>query len=358
MAFPAEEVQPFLADLQAEAEDDLSDASDEEFDELLSDSGSEADEMEAADSDVDDDLEEEDGGSRGGGRRRGALVAMGRDNVTAWRAQPAADAVRPPILGRQNRAAGPTVGVTNPVHLISAFLDDILQVICTHTNEKVAGARGSQAGLQDYQTQILSMNELRAFIGLLFMNAVLKNSYLRLDALRSSQLGPAIFGCTMSLNRMKFLLKTLQFDEAVTREHRRQQDKFALFRDVWTLFMDRCQRNFQPSGYMIIDETLLSIRSWCGFKVYMPSKPDRYGLKLFSLCDAGTSYLYNSLPYVGKGTLSAGPLKITTQQAQLVHRQHPGLEILQPSLTAVGTSNLLVRVGANDLQDVVEKGAN
>jgi len=133
---------------------------------------------------------------------------------------------------------------------------------------------------------MLSMNELRAFIGLLYMNAVLKNSYLRLAALWSSQLGPSIFARTMSSNRMKFLLKTLQFDDSVSREHRRQQYKFALFRKVWTLFVDRYQRNCQPSGSTTVDEAFISFRSRCGFKVCMPSKPDRYGLKLFSPCDA------------------------------------------------------------------------
>lgn len=35
------------------------------------------------------------------------------------------------------------------------------------------------------------------------------------------------------------------------------------------------------------------------FRVYMPSKPGKYGLKIFSINDVSTSYMFNAIPYVG-----------------------------------------------------------
>ena len=32
----------------------------------------------------------------------------------------------------------------------------------------------------------------------------------------------------------------------------------------------------------------------------MPSKPDKYGMKLFLLCDCLTGYTFNGMPYIGR----------------------------------------------------------
>ena len=38
----------------------------------------------------------------------------------------------------------------------------------------------------------------------------------------------------------------------------------------------------------------------CPFKTYLKSKPDKYGIKLYSVCDTSTGYLCNSITYLGK----------------------------------------------------------
>ena len=39
-----------------------------------------------------------------------------------------------------------------------------------------------------------------------------------------------------------------------------------------------------------------------GFKQYMPNKPAKYGLKLFIICDAKTSYCWDAIFYTGKSS--------------------------------------------------------
>jgi len=34
--------------------------------------------------------------------------------------------------------------------------------------------------------------------------------------------------------------------------------------------------------------------------MYLPSKPDKYGLKIISICDARTFYFLSGIPYVGR----------------------------------------------------------
>ena len=53
-------------------------------------------------------------------------------------------------------------------------------------------------------------------------------------------------------------------------------------------------------GNVTIDEQLVGFRGRCAFRTYMPSKPDKYGLKIWVMADVDTAYCYNAEPYLGK----------------------------------------------------------
>ena len=53
------------------------------------------------------------------------------------------------------------------------------------------------------------------------------------------------------------------------------------------------------SAYVTIDKQLIPFRGRCGFRQYMPKKPDKYRMKLFLICDCTLGYTYNGLPYTG-----------------------------------------------------------
>ncbi|XP_033221218.1 piggyBac transposable element-derived protein 4-like [Belonocnema kinseyi] len=118
----------------------------------------------------------------------------------------------------------------------------------------------------------------------------------------------------MSLARFQFLLELCRFDDKTTREERKKKDKFAAFRGIWDKFVDNCSRYFSPTHYVTIDETLFGFRGRCPFKMYLPSKPDKYGMKVISLVDAKFFYFCGGIPYVGKEiTKKKGDLCVPTQ---------------------------------------------
>lgn len=47
--------------------------------------------------------------------------------------------------------------------------------------------------------------------------------------------------------------------------------------------------------------------------MYLPAKPDKYHLKIISICDAKTFYFYSGIPYIGKETRNQNNLLIPTQ---------------------------------------------
>ncbi|XP_029900730.1 piggyBac transposable element-derived protein 4-like [Myripristis murdjan] len=57
---------------------------------------------------------------------------------------------------------------------------------------------------------------------------------------------------------------------------------------------------FNPGPEVTVDERLLHFRGKCPFRQYMPSKPGKYGIKIWAACDARTSYAWNLQIYTGK----------------------------------------------------------
>lgn len=103
----------------------------------------------------------------------------------------------------------------------------------------------------------------------------------------------------MSLKRFEQLTRYLRFDDSRTRLARLQADKLAPFRHIWTLFLRILNTAFKPSLELCIDEQLLVTRDRCSFRQYIPSKPGKYGLKIFWLVDATNNFPVAGEIYVG-----------------------------------------------------------
>lgn len=141
---------------------------------------------------------------------------------------------------------------------------------------------------------------MMAFLGLLYMSGVLKNNRVNLEELWSEAFGPPLFRASTSLLRFKLITMCIRFDDKSTRPARKVNDPFAPIREIWDLFIENCKTYYTPSEYCTIDEQLLGTRCRCPFKVYIRNKPDKYGIKIVTLCVAKTFYMVDVVPYTGK----------------------------------------------------------
>lgn len=139
-----------------------------------------------------------------------------------------------------------------------------------------------------------------AFIGLLLLAGVYHGSQEALQELWSRHSGRPIFLATMSVKRFKMLLRFCRFDNKATREERRAEDKLAAFRDVWTMFVMQLRKFYIPGTDLTVDEQLVPFRGRCPFRQYIPSKPARYGVKVWWCCDGSTSFPLNAEVYLGR----------------------------------------------------------
>ena len=50
--------------------------------------------------------------------------------------------------------------------------------------------------------------------------------------------------------------------------------------------MSNCRKAYCVSSYVTVDEKLEAFRGRCGFRENIPSKPGKYGMKIFSMVDS------------------------------------------------------------------------
>lgn len=191
-----------------------------------------------------------------------------------------------PLHIRQKNFSSPTDVVR---HIISK---EFLQIIHLRTNEELYRNNPSDTPF--------TFEEIIGFIGVVFFAGVQKDSRLPISELWSKERGRPIYNATMSRNRVYLLLKNLRFDDRMTRSTRKANDKLAPIRELWELFLSKLKSSYIPGPYMTVDEMLTPFRGKCKFRQFMKSKPAKYGLKIWWLCDASSWYPFNGQVYLGR----------------------------------------------------------
>lgn len=104
----------------------------------------------------------------------------------------------------------------------------------------------------------------------------------------------------MSLQRFGQILRFCRFDNFQTRAARLRDDKLAPIRDLWEMFQAQLRQLYTPCATVTIDEQLVTTRGRCNFRQYIPSKPGKYGIKIFWLRDSTNSFPLAGEIYLGK----------------------------------------------------------
>ena len=102
--------------------------------------------------------------------------------------------------------------------------------------------------------------------------------------------------------------------------------KISKVKDVLDMLLANFQNSFVPDRNLSVDETMVGFRGRFGSKQYMPSKPTKYGIKVFTLADSTQGYIMKCLVYTGGDTLDEADLShsMLPQPARIV------LHLLEP----------------------------
>ncbi|GBM60336.1 hypothetical protein AVEN_108121-1 [Araneus ventricosus] len=87
----------------------------------------------------------------------------------------------------------------------------------------------------------------------------------------------------MARNLFKKIIRFLRFDPKTGRPARLKSDKFALASALWYPFIENSSSCYKPRVNLTVDEQLLPSKARCPFSQYIPSKPDKFGIKFWLL---------------------------------------------------------------------------
>lgn len=206
--------------------------------------------------------------------------------------------IRLPVV----RYSNITKEMNNEYNFWSIFFDDeIMEILLTCTNKKLNLMRIKYKNPQEYSLKDLDNIELKAFLGLLVYSSVFKSNHEDLNILFSTEgYGRDIFRATMSKKRFEILLCALRFDDIEKRKENLKTDSLIAISNIFNKVINNCQKYYSIGTHACIDEMLVPFRGRCSFKMYMPNKPAKYGIKILALTDARNNYLANAYIYSGK----------------------------------------------------------
>ncbi|XP_047103800.1 piggyBac transposable element-derived protein 3-like [Schistocerca piceifrons] len=219
-------------------------------------------------------------------------------NGTIWKLDPPAT-FRMPVHNIVKKAPGPARGLktSKPKDAWDCFISkEILEEIINCTNYEgriVAALRGKT-------WKNVSLAEMECFLGLLLLSGVEKSWDVPIRELFLDEKANPTYKATMSVNRFEDIRRMIRFDDSHTHEAQSADDKLATVRCVWELLLDKCRNRMIPNDSLTVDEQLVPFRGRCSFTQYMPSKPAKYGIKIFWLCDATSAYALDRIVYTGR----------------------------------------------------------
>lgn len=144
--------------------------------------------------------------------------------------------------------------------------------------------------------------EFNAYLGILICAGVYKSSDEETCDLWKSNANP-LYRASLSRSRFKEINRCLRFDNFQTRAERIAKDKAAPIQDIWLMLNANLRSYFHPYFNMTVDEQLYPYRGRTRFTQYIPSKPAKYGIKVFWLADSKTGYPLQGSIYTGKHRL-------------------------------------------------------
>lgn len=227
----------------------------------------------------------------------------GKDG-TVWQKEPPSASIRIRQHNVMRFRAGPKVHTSVPIEIFKKFFTESIAVeIINETNRHARDATNKWNAQHPNSTQRewvdLTHSELDAFIGILLAMGLSHNNMQRARYLWHTDSLP-IFRAAMSYNRFVALTEYMRFDDSRTRADRQQTDKAAPIRKIWTLMNENLTKNYEPHENVTVDEQLFPYRGRTKFTQFIPSKPAKYGIKVWWACDAKTKYPLQGKLYTGR----------------------------------------------------------
>ena len=144
----------------------------------------------------------------------------------------------------------------------------------------------------------VSLDKLKAFLGLCMAMGILRlparSNYWRLGKwLLKTQ-----FGFVMPRDQYDLIWRYMHLQN--NEEPPPSPDRIWKLRKFLNSIVGNYQKAYAPDECVTVDESMVKFKGRLGFRQYLPSKPIKWGIKVWSMCESSTGYAYNLQVYTGR----------------------------------------------------------
>ena len=153
-------------------------------------------------------------------------------------------------------------------------------------------------------------NEVKSFMGLqIAMSLCAKPSIEDYWRKRCRVTATSGFSDIMSRNRFGLLCSFLHFSDNSKAKARGEHgyDPLQKIRPLLDITMPCLSLYYTPLKELSVDESMRKFEGRIYFRQYIPNKPTRWGIKIWTLCESKTGFLLNYDIYTGKKNIAVGP---------------------------------------------------
>lgn len=138
---------------------------------------------------------------------------------------------------------------------------------------------------------------MKAWVGLCMLMGILRlpsrHDYWR----KSKLLLRTQFGTVMSRNRFDQIWRYLHLSDNAGDDG---SDKLYKLRWFMNFLNDKFMTVYVPEGHFTLDESMIKFKGRLQFRQYMPAKPIKWGVKVWTLAESTTGYMSRFQVYTGR----------------------------------------------------------
>lgn len=275
---------------------------------------------------------------------------VGRDGMSKWFKEPFKNS-RSHYQAHKSipsQYAGPKEGAVECKAAIDFFLlflsGEILHLLVHYTNTHLIEVRSQFTRKRDCNDT--NIEEIKCIIGLMILMGLVKTKYENYEELWEERgLGIEVFRLSMSLNRFKFLKRTLQFNDKKNEDLELKNAHLASMREIFDLFAENCRKNYALSDNITTYDHFIRYDDQNPNNLHTDDEAKRRGVQIFTLINNNSFYVSDMLIHINEQ--QSGTCKDLSDPHKVVHRfiqkapESATIVILAPSLNISSVKNLM-----------------
>ena len=204
--------------------------------------------------------------------------------------------------------------ITCPFEVLKTFLsDDIIQNLVEYTNAYATVMKETPEIIEQMNNKKRSafnlwvpvtFDEMWVYIAIITIMGIINKPDYHMFWSKDHIFSTPIFSRLMRRDRFEQIRKMLHFVDPLNEDPEDSLRKLSTFLDSMA---DKFQRNYTPQQNVAVDEYLSLWKGRLKFRVYIPNKCERYGVKIYMCCESETGYLYKFIVYSGADTKYVDP---------------------------------------------------